>query len=95
MYLEESRNSAGDDSSNMLSLQVCCCYFSLFSLHLDFLFARITPNKRLEKWLMDRAAQMKSLDLDNSHESSRLAVSLIQALDDAKEFHQLEANLQV
>ena len=44
---------------------------------------------------MDRAAQMKSLDLDNSHESSRLAVSLIQALDDAKEFHQLEANLQV
>ena len=95
MYLEESRNSAGDALSNMLSLRVSCCYFSIFSLHFGFLFDRITPNKRLEKWLMDRAAQMKSLDLDNSHESSRLAVSLIQALDDAKEFHQLEANLQV
>ena len=38
---------------------------------------------------------MKSLDIENSLESSRMAVSLIQALDDAKEFHQLEANLQV
>ena len=56
---------------------------------------RIKPNKRLEKWLLDRANQMKSLDIENSLESSRMAVSLIQALDDAKEFHQLEANLQV
>ena len=58
--------------------------------------SRIQPNKRLEKWLMERAEQMKSLDLETSPEaSSRLAVNLIQALDDAKEFHQLEANLQV
>ena len=58
--------------------------------------SRIQPNKRLEKWLMERAEQMKSLNLEISPEtSSRMAVNLIQALDDAKEFHQLEANLQV
>jgi len=57
--------------------------------------SRIQPNKRLEKWLLDRAAQIKTLSLENASESSRLAVSLITALEDAREFHQLEANLQV
>ena len=38
---------------------------------------------------------MKTLELETAGQSSRLAVSLVQALEDAKEFHQLEANLQV
>ena len=38
---------------------------------------------------------MKTLDVDDPNKSARLAVQLIQALEDAKEFHQLEANLQV
>ena len=45
--------------------------------------------------MQDRAGQMKTLELENAGQSSRLAVSLVQALEDAKEFHQLEANLQV
>ena len=57
--------------------------------------SRIQPNKRLEKWLLDRAGQMRTLELETAGQSSRLAVSLVQALEDAKEFHQLEANLQV
>ena len=57
--------------------------------------SRIEPNKRLEKWLLDRGQQMKTLDVDDPNKSARLAVQLIQALEDAKEFHQLEANLQV
>ena len=57
--------------------------------------SRIQPNRRLERWLGDRARQMESLSLDTEQESSRLAVSLVQALDEAREFHQLEANLQV
>ena len=56
--------------------------------------SRIQPNKRLEKWLLDRGEQMKGLDVDNPQFSSKLAIQLIQALEDAKEFHQLEANLQ-
>ena len=36
--------------------------------------SRIQPNKRLEKWLLDRAAQIKTLSLENASESSRLAV---------------------
>ena len=57
--------------------------------------SRIQPNRRLERWLGDRARQMETLSLDTEQESSRLAVSLVQALDEAREFHQLEANLQV
>ena len=57
--------------------------------------SRIEPNKRLEKWLLQRGEQMKTLDVDDPKHSARLAVQLIQALEDAKEFHQLEANLQV
>ena len=57
--------------------------------------SRIQPNRRLERWLGDRARQMETLSLDTGPESSRLAVSLVQALDEAREFHQLEANLQV
>ena len=64
-------------------------------LNIKIIFNRIQPNKKLEKWLIDRAAQMKTLSLDNARASSRLAVSLVTALEDAKEFHQLEANLQV
>ena len=57
--------------------------------------SRIQPNKRLERWLQDRAAQIKTLQVDSPAESSRLAVQLIQALEEAAEFHSLEANLQV
>ena len=57
--------------------------------------SRIQPNKRLERWLMDRAAQIKTLEVERPEESSRLAVQLIQALEEAAEFHSLEANLQV
>ena len=59
------------------------------------MLSRIQPNRRLERWLGDRARQMETLSLDTEQESSRLAVSLVQALDEAREFHQLEANLQV
>ena len=43
-------------------------------LSIHFKMFRIQPNKRLEKWLLDRAAQIKTLSLENASESSRLAV---------------------
>ena len=57
--------------------------------------SRIQPNKRLERWLLDRAAQIKTLEVETPAQSARLAVQLIQALEEAAEFHSLEANLQV
>ena len=41
--------------------------------------SRIQPNKRLERWLLDRAGQIKTLELENPAQSARLAVQLIQA----------------
>ena len=49
------------------SLFTCSIYFKIKMI-------RIQPNKRLEKWLLDRAAQIKTLSLENASESSRLAV---------------------
>ena len=52
------------------------CWFCILFMTLY----RIQPNKRLEKWLLDRAAQIKTLSLESASESSRLAVRLYRAL---------------
>ena len=54
---------------------------------------RIQPNKRLERWLMDRAAQIKTLEVERPEESSKLAVQLIQALEEAAEWEAFKADV--
>ena len=51
-----------------------CRHCCVKTLYIHFKMFRIQPNKRLEKWLLDRAAQIKTLSLENASESSRLAV---------------------
>ena len=53
-----------------------CCWLLVHQVDsfVFFIMYRIQPNKRLEKWLLDRAAQIKTLSLENASESSRLAV---------------------
>lgn len=55
---------------------------------------RIVKNANLEKWFLDIAKHVDSLEKNNMA-SSRKIVQLIQALEEVQEFHQLEANMQV
>lgn len=55
---------------------------------------RIVKNADLEKWFLEIAKQIDSLEKDNMA-SSRKIVQLIQALEEVQEFHQLESNMQV
>ena len=57
--------------------------------------SRIKKNSRLQSWFADRANQVDTLDLEDPHASSRLAVQISVAITEALEFDQIESNLQV
>lgn len=56
--------------------------------------SRVAVSGRVEQWLVARAAQIAGLELEEPA-AARTAVQLIQALEEATEFQQLGANLQV
>ena len=62
-----------------------------FPICMLFIYA---PNK-FKKNSLTVGEQIKQLDVLEPGVSSRLAVQLIQALEDAADYHQLGANLQV
>lgn len=84
----DSWNSLKEEAASRL-LELAEVFGGAQKLH------RIQPNKNLEKWLRQRGAQIKQLEVGEPAVSSRLAVQLIQALEDAADYHQLGANLQV
>ncbi|KAI1284886.1 hypothetical protein HDE_12453 [Halotydeus destructor] len=56
---------------------------------------RIEKNVNLQSRFADIGKQIEELTFENSAQSSRKTVLIIQALEEVQEFHQLESNLQV
>ena len=57
--------------------------------------SRVSKNLKLEKWFRDIGAQIDQLTFDASNPSTKKTVLLIQALEEAQEFHQLDSVIQV
>lgn len=56
---------------------------------------RVQKNDQLKKWFEQIANEISTLDYDNSTETGRKIIQLIEALQKVQAFHQLDSNMQI
>ena len=65
------------------------------SLSLSPALTRVKKNENLQKWFKNIAQKVQGLDYTDSTAAGRKIQQLVKALEEVKEFHQIEESIQV